>query len=168
MEKNIYNVLFLCTGNSARSILGECLIQRLGRGRFFGFSAGSHPTGKVNPLALELLRENNYAVDELRSKSWAEFAQPDAPRMDFFFTVCDSAAAEACSIWLGEPITAHWGIADPAKVEGDETTRMRAFRTAFAELEKRISRFVNLPIESLDHTKLQRELDAIGLMADSG
>jgi len=162
MQAEVFNVLFLCTGNSARSILAECLVNRWGKGRFRGFSAGSHPTGEVNPMAIELLRRNNFAVDDLRSKDWSEFAVPDAPHMDFVFTVCDSAAAEQCPLWPGQPMTAHWGTPDPAKVEGDEVTRMLAFRAALSELENRISIFVNLPVAELDRLKLQRELDAIG------
>jgi arsenate reductase len=157
-----YNVLFLCTGNSARSIIGECLINRLGRGRFHGFSAGSHPKGEVHPLAIEVLRRNNFVTDGLRSKDWGEFAAPGAPQMDFVFTVCDNAAAEVCPVWPGQPMTAHWGIADPAAVEGDEVTRMMAFRQALRELEHRIDIFVNLPLASLDRLKLQDRLDAIG------
>lgn len=157
-----YNVLFLCTGNSARSILAERVLERWGRGRFRGFSAGSHPKGSVHPLALEILRRNNYAADGLRSKDWAEFAQPDAPVMDFVFTVCDRAAGEVCPVWPGQPMTAHWGIDDPAAVEGDDLTRLTAFRTAFRELDNRIKIFVALPIDSLDRLKLQRELDRIG------
>ncbi|HSQ06562.1 MAG TPA: arsenate reductase ArsC [Chromatiaceae bacterium] len=157
-----YNVLFLCTGNSARSIIGECLITRLGRGRFHGFSAGSHPKGEVHPLAIEVLRRNNFVTDGLRSKDWGEFAAPGAPQMDFVFTVCDNAAAEVCPVWPGQPMTAHWGIADPAAVEGDEVTRMMAFRQALRELEHRIDIFVNLPLASLDRLKLQDRLDAIG------
>jgi arsenate reductase len=157
-----YNILFLCTGNSARSIIGECLINRLGRGRFHGFSAGSHPKGEVHPLAIEVLRRNNFVTDGLRSKDWGEFAAPGAPRMDFVFTVCDNAAAEVCPVWPGQPMTAHWGIADPAAVEGDEVTRMMAFRQALRELEHRIDIFVNLPLASLDRLKLQDRLDAIG------
>jgi arsenate reductase (thioredoxin) len=157
-----YNVLFLCTGNSARSIIGECLINRLGRGRFHGFSAGSHPKGEVHPLAIEVLRRNNFVTDGLRSKDWGEFAAPGAPQMDFVFTVCDNAAAEVCPVWPGQPMTAHWGIADPAAVEGDEVTRMMAFRQALRELEHRIDIFVNLPLAALDRLKLQDRLDAIG------
>jgi arsenate reductase len=157
-----YNVLFLCTGNSARSIIGECLINRLGRGKFRGFSAGSHPKGEVHPLAIEILRRNNFVTDGLRSKDWAEFATPEAPRMDFVFTVCDNAAAEVCPVWPGQPMTAHWGIADPAAVEGDEVTRMMAFRQALRELEHRVDIFANLPLASLDRLKLQDRLDAIG------
>lgn len=162
MADRVYNVLFLCTGNSARSIFGERLIERWGGGRFRGFSAGSHPKGEVHPLALEILRRNNYLTDGLRSKDWAEFAEPGAPQMDFVFTVCDRAAAEVCPVWPGQPMTAHWGVADPAAVEGDELTRIMAFRRAFAELQNRISIFVNLPFASLDRLKLQKRLDEIG------
>jgi arsenate reductase len=157
-----FNVLFLCTGNSARSILAERIIERWGSGRFRGFSAGSFPKGEVHPLALDLLRRNNYVTDGLRSKDWAEFAQPDAPVMDFVFTVCDRAKGEVCPIWPGQPMTAHWGTEDPAAVEGDELTRLTAFRAAFREMENRIKIFVALPFASLDRLKLQRELDRIG------
>jgi arsenate reductase len=162
MPDRIYNVLFLCTGNSARSIIAERLIERLGRGRFRGFSAGSRPAGRVNPLAIEVLRRNNYVTDGLRSKDWSEFAERRAPRMDFVFTVCDNAAAEECPVWPGQPMTAHWGIPDPAKAEGDDIARMMAFRRALASLENRISIFVSLPLQSLDRLKLQRRLDEIG------
>lgn len=162
MADRIYNVLFLCTGNSARSILAERLIERWGSGRFRGFSAGSHPKGEVHPLALQILRRNNYLTDGLRSKDWAEFAESGAPGMDFVFTVCDRAAAEVCPVWPGQPMTAHWGVADPAAVEGNEVDRTMAFRRAFAELQNRISIFVNLPFESLDRLKLQSRLDEIG------
>jgi len=162
VSEKIYNVLFLCTGNSARSILAECLIGRLGRSRFQGFSAGSKPKGEVHPLALEILRRNNFVTDGLRSKDWSEFAGPDAPEMDFVFTVCDNAAAEQCPVWPGQPMTAHWGLPDPAAVEGGEIERMMAFRQALVSLENRISIFVNLPIRSLDKLKLQTALDEIG------
>ena len=162
MADRVYNVLFLCTGNSARSILAGRLIERWGGVRFRGFSAGSHPKGEVHPLALEILRRNNYVTDGLRSKDWAEFAEPGAPEMDFVFTVCDRAAAEVCPVWPGQPMTAHWGVADRAAVEGDDITRIMAFRRAFAELQNRISIFVNLPFASLDRLKLQKRLDEIG------
>lgn len=161
-EEATINVLFLCTGNSARSILGEALCGHLGQGRFKGFSAGSDPQGAVNPLALELLDELSISRDGLRSKSWDEFAAPGAPRMDYVFTVCDNAAGEVCPVWPGHPMTAHWGIADPAAVEGDKVTRMQAFRTARAELEKRIIAFQNLPLESLDSRALREQLQNIG------
>jgi arsenate reductase len=162
MTEKRFNVLFLCTGNSARSIFGERLIERWGQGRFKGFSAGSHPKGEVHPLALEILSRNNYLPDGLRSKDWAEFAEPGAPEMDFVFTVCDKAAAEVCPVWPGQPMTAHWGVPDPAAVEGDELTRLTAFRTAFRELENRIKIFVSLPFDSLDRLRLQKRLDEIG------
>lgn len=159
-----YNVLFLCTGNSARSIMGECLIERWGPGRFRGFSAGSQPRGEVHPLTLEILRKYNHPTDHLRSKDWAEFSQPDAPVMDFVITVCDKAAAEVCPVWPGQPLTAHWGIFDPAAVTGDRMTQLAAFQTAYRELENRIKIFTSLPLASLDRLKLQRELDRIGGM----
>ena len=165
MTDKVYNVLFLCTGNSARSIFAEMLIQRLGQGRFRGFSAGSHPRGAVNPLTEEVLRDNNFLTDDLRSKDWAEFSEPDAPQMDFVFTVCDKAAAETCPVWPGVPMTAHWGIADPAVVEGGYLTQKAAFHTAFRELQNRISIFVSLPLESLDRLRLQERLNEIGLVA---
>ncbi len=162
MADTPFNVLFLCTGNSARSIFGECLINRWGQGRFRGYSAGSHPRGTVHPLALEILRRHNHLTDGLASKDWSVFAQPDAPRMDFVFTVCDKAAAETCPVWPGQPMTAHWGVEDPVAVEGDEVTRMMAFRQAFRELENRIKIFVSLPMRSLDKLTLQAHLDDIG------
>jgi len=162
MSDKIYNVLFLCTGNSARSIFGECLIERWGKGRFRGFSAGSHPKGEVHPGALYELQHNNYVTDGLRSKGWDEFARPDSPHMDFVFTVCDKAAAEVCPVWPGQPMTAHWGVADPVAVEGDELTRRTAFATTFRELQNRISIFVNLPFAQLDQLRLQEKLDEIG------
>jgi len=162
MEPKVYNVLFLCTGNSARSIIAEKVIEHLGRGRFRGFSAGSRPAGTVNPLAIEVLGRNDYVTEGLRSKDWAEFAAPGAPQMDFVFTVCDRAAAEECPVWPGQPMTAHWGIPDPAAVEGDEPTRMLAFRQALLQMENRITAFVSLPIASLDRLKLKASLDEIG------
>jgi arsenate reductase len=165
-QQKPYNVLFLCTGNSARSIFAECVIERLGRGRFKGFSAGTQPAGVVNPLALQVLLRNAFATSGLRSKSWSEFAGPEAPPMDFVFTVCDSAAAEPCPVWPGQPMTAHWGIPDPAKAGGSEAERMLAFRHALAALERRIDIFVNLPIESLDRLKLQHRIEEIGRMRD--
>jgi protein-tyrosine-phosphatase len=161
-DEKVYNVLFLCTGNTARSILGECSINRWGGGRFRGFRAGSHPKGYVHPLTLELLRRSDFDTSGLRSKDGAEFAEPGAARMDFVFTVCDKAAAEACPLWPGQPITAHWGIPDPAAVEGDDLTRLNAFRRAFRELENRIKIFVSLPVAGLDRLKLKREIERIG------
>ena len=157
-----FNVLFLCTGNYARSILAEALINHWGVGRFRGYSAGSQPKGEVHPIAVELLAHLRLPAEGLRSKSWDEFAAPDAPRLDFVFTVCDRAAAEACPVWPGQPMTAHWGVADPAVVEGTDRERWLAFRTAFRELENRIKIFVSLPIASLDRIRLQERLDAIG------
>jgi arsenate reductase len=157
-----FNVLFLCTGNSARSIMGESLINHWGRGQFRGFSAGSHPKGRVHPIALELLRHMNLPVEGLRSKDWSEFAKAGAPRLDFVFTVCDKAAAEVCPVWPGQPMTAHWGVEDPAAVEGSDTDRWLAFRDAFRVLENRIKIFVSLPLASLDRLKLKQQLDEIG------
>lgn len=157
-----HRVLFLCTGNSARSILAECLLNRIGEGRFVAHSAGSRPAGQVNPLALELLSSRGCDVGGLRSKSWDEFAGADAPRFDFVFTVCDSAAAETCPTWPGQPMTAHWGIADPAAATGTHEQRARAFWRAYLELEARIRLFTSLPIDALGRMRLQQELDAIG------
>jgi arsenate reductase len=158
----IYNILFLCTGNSARSILGEALLNWLGQGRFRGFSAGSHPKGEVHPLALRALAEAGYSTQGLRSKSWDEFALPDAPRLDFVFTVCDNAAGETCPLWPGQPMTAHWGIEDPAAVEGTEFQRRAAFEDALRFLRNRITVFTSLPIASLDRMTLQARLHGIG------
>jgi arsenate reductase len=161
MTGKIYNVLFLCTGNSARSILAEALIDHLGKGRFRGFSAGSFPKGAVHPDALDLLRQLQLPTDRMRSKSWDEFAKPGAPVMDFVFTVCDQAAGEVCPIWPGNPITAHWGVADPAAID-DADERREGFRTALRELEGRIKIFVALRLEALDRLALKREVVAIG------
>jgi arsenate reductase len=160
--KEPYNVLFLCTGNSARSILAEAIANRVRPGVIRGFSAGSHPKGAVHPIALELLRHLNFPTDELRSKSWDEFAARGAPRLDFVFTVCDNAAAEVCPVWPGQPMSAHWGLPDPAAVEGDEPHKWLAFRQAFNALERRIGIFASLPLASLDRLRLQERLDAIG------
>jgi arsenate reductase (thioredoxin) len=157
-----YNVLFLCTGNSARSIIAEALLNQMGAGRFHAYSAGSHPKGEVHPLALELLKRMGLPTKELRSKSWDEFAEPSAAMLDFIFTVCDNAAGEMCPIWPGKPITAHWGIADPAAAEGTEAERALAFRTALRELEARIRSFISLPIRALDHLALKEKLKEIG------
>ena len=162
MNEKLYNTLFLCTGTSARSIIAEALLNRLGRGRFRGYSAGSHPKGQVHPLTLEILNRHNYMVDDLRSKDWQEFEGPQAPRLDFVFTVCDNAAAEQCPVWAGQPMTAHWGVPDPAAVVGDDIARIAGFRESFRMLENRINIFVSLPIESLDRLALQQELNAIG------
>src|SRR5216684_3339361 len=149
-----YNVLFLCTGNSARSILAEALLTHWGKGRFQAYSAGSHPKGEVHPQALEVLRQHHLPVEHFRSKSWDEFAASTAPRMDFVFTVCDNAAAEVCPIWPGQPMTAHWGISDPAAVQGTIEEKARAFQKAFRELDARIKSFTSLHIESLDQLSL--------------
>jgi arsenate reductase (thioredoxin) len=156
------NVLFLCTGNSARSIMAECILNREGRGKFRAFSAGSQPLGHVHPLALNLLRRMNYDVSQLRSKPWDEFAAPNAPKLDFVFTVCDSAAAEPCPVWPGQPMTAHWGLPDPAKADGTDAERAFAFDDCYRMLNQRISIFVNLPLEGLSKLSLQRHLDDIG------
>jgi arsenate reductase len=161
----IFNVLFLCTGNSARSLLGESIVNRLGQGRFKGFSAGSQPKSAPHPYTLDLLKGLDLPIADLRSKSWDEFALAGAPRMDFIFTVCDDAAGEACPAWPGHPMTAHWGVPDPAAVEGSEIDRRAAFRQAYAALENRIRLFLSLPLASLDRMSLQARLDAIGLDA---
>ena len=162
MSERPYQVLFLCTGNSARSILAESLLEYWGRGRFRAHSAGSHPRGAVHPIALELLRHMKLRTQGLRSKSWDELAAPGAEPFDFVFTVCDRAAGESCPLWPGQPMTAHWGVEDPAAVEGTETEQWLAFRQAFHALENRIKIFTSLPIASLDRLKLQEHLDAIG------
>lgn len=156
------NVLFLCTGNSARSILAEAYLNAAGTGRFRAFSAGSHPAGRPNPFALELLAKNRIDTAALRSKSWDEFARPGAPALDFVFTVCDNAAGEVCPIWPGQPISAHWGVNDPAAVTGTDEEKRRAFLRAFRELSTRINLFLNLPIEKLDRLALKEKLDEIG------
>jgi arsenate reductase len=162
MTKQVYNVLFLCTHNSARSIMAESLINFWGQGKFRGFSAGSHPVYSVNPLTLELLDRLNMPIQGLRSKNWDEFNTHQAPRMDFVFTVCDKAAAEACPAWPGQPMTAHWGVPDPVAMQGDDIKRMHAFRQAFRELEHRIRIFTSLPIGEIDSLRLQERLDEIG------
>jgi protein-tyrosine-phosphatase len=162
MVEGRYNVLFLCTGNSARSIMAEALLRHLGGERFRGFSAGTHPKGAVHPLALEVLRRNRVSTDRLRSKSLDEFVSPDAPPIDFVLTVCDQAAGEVCPIWPGQPMTAHWGIHDPAQVEGSDRERERAFSRAFSELDERLKTFISLRFEVLDRVSLQQQLDAIG------
>jgi arsenate reductase len=162
MSIRILNVLFLCTGNSARSIMEEAILNKLGRGTFAAYSAGSHPAGHVNPHAIELLSKNHFNVDKLRSKDWAEFSEPGAPVMDFVLTVCDRAAGEVCPIWPGQPMTAHWGVEDPVEVEGDEANRLKAFSDAFIILNRRISLLVSLPIEKLERLSLQKELSDIG------
>jgi arsenate reductase len=162
MTERIYNVLFLCTGNSARSVLAESLLNHWGHGRFRGFSAGSFPKGQVNPFAVDLLKRMNLPAENLRSKSWDEFAAPGAPPIDFIFTVCDNAAGEVCPVWPGKPMTAHWGVADPAAVEGTDMEKATAFRKAFKELETRIKLFASLPIASLDSMTLKAKLREIG------
>jgi protein-tyrosine-phosphatase len=162
MGERQYSVLFLCTGNSARSIIAESILRKAGAGRFRAFSAGSHPKGAVNPLALKALKDDEYPTDGLRSKSWDEFAVPGAPVMDFVFTVCDTAAAETCPMWPGQPMTAHWGIEDPAAVEGTAIQKEAAFVLATRYLKNRISIFINLPIRSLDRMSLNVKLREIG------
>jgi protein-tyrosine-phosphatase len=159
---NSFNVLFLCTGNSARSILAEAYLNAAGRGVFKAYSAGSHPAGKVNPFALELLKKNHLPLAELRSKNWDEFARPGAPKLDFVFTVCDHAAGELCPVWPGQPITAHWGVADPAAVTGTDADKRKAFLRAFSELGTRINLLLALPVDKLDRLTLKRKLDEIG------
>ncbi len=164
MTDPVFNVLFLCTGNTARSILAEKILAKDGAGKFRAFSAGSQPKGVVNPFALKVLAEAGYPIDGARSKSWEEFAGPDAPKMDFVFTVCDNAAGEACPHWPGQPVTAHWGIEDPAAVQGTDIEKERAFVTAFRHLNNRISVFAALPIRSLDCLSLTKRLRDIGAM----
>ena len=167
MSDKVFNVLFLCTHNSARSIMAECIITALGRGRFRGFSAGSRPSGRVHPFALQLLARLNYDVSGARSKPWEEFAAPGAPGLDFVFTVCDDAADEVCPVWPGQPMTAHWGLPDPSRVEGTEAERRQAFADTHRMLYQRISIFTSLPLASLDKLALQRRLDDIGRMRAS-
>ena len=162
MSEPTYNVLFLCTGNSARSILAEAIVNREGAGRFRGFSAGSRPKGEVHPYAIELLRRLHHDTAFARSKSWDEFAAPGAPQMDFVFTVCDQAAAEECPYWPGQPMTGHWGLPDPAAAEGNEAERHLAFAETYRLLRNRISIFVNLPLASIDRLALRKHLDEIG------
>ena len=159
-----YNVLFLCTGNSARSILGEAILNQLavGNGKFKGYSAGSHPKGAVNPFALELLKSSNFPVTGLRSKSWDEFAAPGAPHLDFVFTVCDQAAAEPCPFWPGQPMTAHWGLPDPAAVEGTDEAKRKAFRDTLMVMRRRIEIFTSLPLDKLDKLAIQKHIKDIG------
>lgn len=162
MSGDKYNILFLCTGNSARSILAEAILEREGHGRFKAYSAGSQPAGKVNPHALELLTSLNYKTDKFRSKSWNEFAEDDAPKMDFVITVCGNAAGEVCPVWPGHPANAHWGIADPASVTGSDTEIQQAFEEAYTKLNSRIAKFIKLLFESLDNHSLKQELQKIG------
>jgi arsenate reductase len=167
MSDRSFNILFLCTGNSARSILAESIVNRLGAGRFKGFSAGSRPKGQVHPFAIDLLASLGFPATGMYSKGWEVFAAAGAPHMDFVFTVCDSAAGEACPIWPGQPMTAHWGVPDPAAVEGSEIDKRTAFREAFAALENRIRLFMSLPFALLDRLALQQRLDAIGRKSPS-
>jgi arsenate reductase len=167
-EPKRFNVLYLCTGNSARSIIAEAILNREARGKFHGFSAGSHPKGSVHPYALDLLRKLNYEVAGLRSKNWAEFSRPEAPKLDFVFTLCDDAAAEVCPVWPGQPMTAHWGLPDPAAATGNEAEIRLAFADTYRMLNNRISIFTSLPLRSLDTLSLQRQLDAIGSRPDTG
>jgi arsenate reductase (thioredoxin) len=166
-RKTPFNVLFLCTGNSARSIMAEVVLNRVGQGRFRGFSAGSNPKGQVHPYTLDLLRRLNFDVSRIRSKSWSEFTGPDAPKLDFVFTVCDNAANEVCPVWPGQPMTAHWGVPDPAAASGNEAQIRLAFADAFRMLSNRINIFVSLPLRSLDQLSFQRQLNAIGKTTDS-
>lgn len=167
MTDKVYDVLFLCTGNSARSIMVECAMNRFGGGRFRAFSAGSQPKGEVHPMTLDLLRRLNYRTDDLRSKSWDEFARPGARELDFVFTVCASAAGEVCPVWPGQPMTAHWGVDDPVAFDGADDKKRRFFRSVYGQLENRIKIFTSLPIRSLDRLTLQKRLDEIGARAPS-
>jgi protein-tyrosine-phosphatase len=160
-----FNVLFLCTGNSARSIMAECILRRLGQGRFNAFSAGSHPAGQVNRYALDLLQKLNHSTDGLRSKDWEEFAQSGAPEMDFVFTVCDRAAGEVCPVWPGQPMTAHWGFPDPAQFQGTEAEKRALFADVYGQIHNRLSIFVSLPLASLDRLSLKKRLDELGQRA---
>jgi protein-tyrosine-phosphatase len=162
MNDKVYNVLFLCTGNSARSVMAEAALNRLGRGRFKAYSAGSHPTGEVNPFTLDLLKRLNYDTEGLSSKSWDVFAEDGAPEMDFVFTVCDQAAGEVCPLWPGQPMSAHWGFPDPAAAEGSDAQKAAVFAEVYGQIERRIDIFVNLPIASLDTLTLQKRLDEMG------
>ena len=162
MNKRLFNVLFLCTGNSARSVLSEAYLNSIGGERLRGYSAGSHPTGRINPFALELLESNRIDTAGLRSKAWDEFAKPGAPQMDLVITVCDQAAGEMCPVWPGMPITAHWGVEDPAAVEGSDENKRAAFMKAFSTLQKRIALLTNLPIDSLDRLAAEQHIRRIG------
>lgn len=162
MHDQAQRVLFLCTGNSARSIFGEVIMNAMANGRFIAYSAGSHPAGRVNPMTIELLQKNRLPTTGLRSKNWDEFAQPDAPRLDFVFTVCDDAAGEVCPVWPGQPVTAHWGVEDPAIVEGDDEGKRKAFLSAFSALRRRIELFLSLPHGKIAKLALSQRLSAIG------
>ena len=161
-ERRTYNVLVLCTGNSARSIMGEALFNTLGAGRFKAYSAGSHPSGRVHPFAIEQVRALGYPTEQLRSKSWNEFAAPDAPQMDFVVTVCDNAAGEVCPVWPGHPITAHWGFPDPAAVEGRDEEKRAAFARTLQQIRNRVQLFLSLPIDTLDRMAIEQRMHAIG------
>ena len=163
MTNREYNVLFLCTGNSARSVMAECAINRLGKGRFRGFSAGSHPKGEIHPMTLRVLKELNYETSQLRSKSWDEFARADSQPLDFVITVCDQAAGEMCPIWPGRPITAHWGVNDPAALTGTDDEKLRFFSRVYCELESRVRLFTDLRVEALDSTVLRQRAIEIGI-----
>lgn len=167
MSEKIYNVLFLCTGNTARSILAEGILARDGHGKFRAYSAGSQPKGMVNPFAIKVLQNFGYSTEGLSSKGWDVFASSDAPKMDFVFTVCDNAAGETCPLWPGQPMTAHWGIADPASVEGTDLDKERAFIEAFRFMRNRIQAFISLPMSAIDKMALKQELSTIGLMEGS-
>ncbi|QNN57919.1 arsenate reductase ArsC [Diaphorobacter ruginosibacter] len=162
MADKIYNVLFICTGNSARSIIAEGLMNEMGKGRFKAYSAGSHPRGHVQPLAIQALQKIQIPTEEFRSKSWDVFAAPNAPEMDFVFTVCDQAAGEVCPVWPGQPISAHWGMPDPAAVDGPEEVQVKAYRDAVMTMKRRLELILALPVERLDRLALQREVKAIG------
>jgi arsenate reductase len=168
VDQRSFNVLFLCTGNSARSIIAEVLLNAIGAGKFKAFSAGSYPRGQVNPFAVELLQKNRLPTESLRSKSWDEFAAAGAPKLDFVFTVCDQAAGEMCPVWPGQPMTAHWGIEDPAAVEGDDDTKRKAFFKTYNELQRRLSILVSLPLGKLDRLTLKKRLDEIGKLREQG
>lgn len=166
MSEKVYNVLFICTGNSARSIMAEAIMNHLGRGRFRAYSAGSHPHGAVHPMTLKMLAREGYDVDRLRSKNWTEFTAPDSPKMDFIFTVCDQAAGEVCPAWPGQPITAHWGFADPTLAQGGRDKQLKAFSNAQFQIANRIRLFINLPIDKIDRMSLQTQLRDLGSERD--
>lgn len=166
MTDKTYNILVLCTGNSARSIMAEALFNTLGKGRFKAYSAGSHPTGKVNPFAVEILQKLNYPTDSIRSKSWDEFAKADAPQMDFIFTVCDNAAGEVCPVWPGQPLTAHWGFEDPAAAQGTDEDKRKAFEKIFHQIKNRVNLFSSLSLSELDRLAIKQEMDKLGQIKD--
>jgi arsenate reductase (thioredoxin) len=167
MSDQIYNVLFLCTGNSARSIIAEKLLEHWGKGKFKTYSAGSHPNGMVNPFAIKTLESLKLPTDGLRSKSWDEFASPDAPHLDFVFTVCDNAAGEICPVWPGQPMTAHWGVEDPASVEGSDEVKLAAFKKITNQLQNRIKLLISIPIANLDNIKIKKKIEEIGKLKDN-